>query len=132
LREDLGMTKADLEDMAQLYKDQVEFYRSQIGELRDMNKELRDQNIRLQEAIMAVRAPEAYRDLIADRIEPMNYDQEAVEKGKKISEIQTQHLANLENDLFKSADDMVQMLAPTLFEGDIGPASKSLHDNSES
>lgn len=123
--------KAEKEELIQLYKDQVVFYKEQIDQLREQNSELRRQLSNLQNGLLAIRAPEAYRDMVADQQPQPTFDVEQQEKFRRNVDIQNSYLRNLEAPLFKTADDMLEMLGKTM-AGNGVVATKPIHPNSES
>lgn len=127
------MTKKDFEEILLIYKDQIESFRSQIRELREEKVALIDQNNRLQEAIINIKAPEAYGDLIYDRHSSKfpNLGQEEMEKSKAAKRVLETHLKVVEQPLFVDANDMIEKLAPALTANGI-VATESIHNNSES
>lgn len=126
------MTKKDYEEILQIYKDQIDSLKIQVQELREEKANLQDQNFRLQEAIVNVRAPEAYRDMVADRQPVKGLSPEEVEKNKQIRDVYNQHFQNIEDSLFKNPDDMFRLLSPALNSGPGPQARESLHSNDES
>lgn len=129
-------TKKELEDVIALYKEQVSFLKEQNTLLLDEKEKYRLQIEKLQDAIINIRAPEAYRDLVADRAELESraelgeIDREYLERQRQIKEVEKTWLSNLERPLFKNADDMAEMLGSSLLR--TPPESKSIHENSES
>ena len=124
------MTKKDIEELLDLYKDQITGLREQVTQLREEKIALQDQNFRLQEGLLNIRAPEAYRDMIADRAPDVGISPEAADRTKQIKNLTGQFINSVEQPLFKNADDMLRMLSSTISEG--GIESKSLHNNDES
>jgi formate-dependent nitrite reductase cytochrome c552 subunit len=116
-------------------KREIELLREQLGELKQDRLELKNQLRATQEALIAKESPEAYRDqkYEADQAaqeEPTDEEREAVIKQRQRAEIAGRYLTEMESDLFKSPDDMIQILT----RGTGAPLSEtaSLHGNDES
>jgi peptidoglycan hydrolase CwlO-like protein len=94
--------------------------------------ELKSQVTKLQDALVAARAPEAYRDQQIAREDENRapVDPELIERNKLIQKTTTEYMSGLEKPLFKSADDLDDLLARSLMRNAEGPAS--LHRNDES
>lgn len=124
-------TKKEYEDLLEIYKGNLKLLQDQIQELREDKSKLQNQLFNLQNGLMAVRSPEAYRDMRADQGESTPaMDPEVAEKNRIYKEVQTRHLENIEGDLFTDADDMINMLSGPLNSGAM--ESKSIHGNDES
>jgi hypothetical protein len=126
------MTKKEMEEMVQVYKDQAQLYREQYLDAKEQMSKLQEQVFRLQDGLMSVRAPEAYNDFRADNSEVVTVDKETIERNRKINDLHTQHIHNIEGHLFTSADDMMRTLGGTLWEGQTPGTGKSIHGNDES
>jgi regulator of replication initiation timing len=126
------MTKKEMDEFIQLYKDQLEFYREQLETLRTENEQLRQQNFSLQDGLLNVRAPEAYRDLQADRAPADGLTIEEKEKRRVYNEEVAAHLQNLERPTFESPDDFSYFMGRVLNEKGPEVGSESLHGNDES
>ncbi len=111
---------------------QVENLELRLTDSQGENSELRGMLSRAQDALIAKEAPEAYRDQKIPEYEathePTEEEKEAVKKQRAIANMHAEHFENLEGPLFKSAQDMIDMLS--YVEGTPEPAS--LHNNSES
>lgn len=126
------MTKKEMEDMVQVYKDQAQLYREQYLNTKEQMEKLQEQVFRLQDGLMSVRAPEAYRDLRADNIETPAVDPEVVARNKQISDLHTEHIQNIEKPTFTSVEDMQGLLSGVLWSNTEFITGKSLHGNDES
>jgi len=115
------------------------FCQAKIERLEEQLKEaaldkivLRQQISNLQEALISIRAPEAYRDQAMERIDskrtPMS--QEELERRRIESNVTTQYLNGLERPLFTSGEDLEDMLSVGLIRTQKGV--DSLHGNEES
>jgi len=124
------MIKKDRDELLVVLKDQVTFYKDQVIVLREEKTELQKQLFSLQEALVNIRAPEAYRDLIRDRV-PMEPQNELEREKQRIySQILPEHLSNIERPIFNSPEDMIRALTPVLGTPAVG--AESLHENTES
>jgi regulator of replication initiation timing len=129
------MTKDELAEVILLYREQVEALRLQVESLREDNAKLREQNFRLQDGLMATRAPEAYRDQRADSTPtPELTPKQAakIERDNQIKELHDEHLRNIENPLFTSAEDMITALEGSLWGTSTQVQDQSIHGNDES
>lgn len=116
-------------------KREIEMLREQLDELKQDRLELKGQLKSTQEALIAKESPEAYRDQkyeadLAAQEEPTDEEREAIIKQRQRAEIASRYLTEMESDLFKSPDDMIQILT----RGTGTPLSEtaSLHGNDES
>jgi 3-mercaptopyruvate sulfurtransferase SseA len=94
--------------------------------------ELKSQVEKLQDALVAARAPEAYRDqqIAKEDEDRIPVSQETIERNKLVQETTTEFMSSLEKPLFRSADDLDDLLARAAVRNAEGPAS--LHRNDES
>lgn len=93
---------------------------------------LRKQVDRLQDAVLAVQHPEAYRELKDDEYLSTHSEGylEASDEAKKKQEYFNRYLEEVENPTFSTVDDMLDSLK--FLSGSSNLKSKSLHDNDES
>lgn len=125
------MTKSEKDELIQVYKDQVTIYKEQLQDAREEIISLRKQLVHLQDGLLSIRAPQAYQDMIVDRQPPSNLPPEALERSRKINQIQNAYFRNIEAPAFLGADDMMEMLGKTIAERGVA-ATQPLHGNSES
>jgi len=87
---------------------------------------------RLQDALISVRAPEAYRDQIIEREDARRVpiDPEVLERNRITKEVTEAYLNGMERPLFRTGDDMEDLLTTSLLRHH-KPAA-SLHGNDES
>lgn len=124
-------TKKDIEEIVQLYKDQVETYKELLTKEREDKQNLQEQVLRLQDALVNIRAPEAYRDQQNDKFVDEPVDDEYKRKARLYSSVTEKYINGLEDPMFKDADDMIDMLESVALQN--GPKEPdSLHENSES
>lgn len=95
-------------------------------------EELRSQVTKLQDALVAARAPEAYRDqqIAKEEENRIPLSAEQIERNQTIQKTTDAFLSSMEKPLFTSPDDMDDLLARSLMRNVDGPAS--LHGNNES
>lgn len=124
------MNKKDYEEILAVYKEQINMLKDTIASIRQDNIRLSDQVFRLQDGLMAVRAPEAYRDFRNDMTPVAEIPEEERKNLQLKSDLTKAYFNSLEQPLFKSASDMEEILAPSIF-GDIDK-TESVHGNSES
>jgi signal transduction histidine kinase len=127
----LGKSK-DLERELIFCQAKIEFLEQQLEQSRIDKDELKQQVARLQESLFSVRAPEAYQDHVN-----REYDKnmsvvtaEDKERNRIAREVTASYLQQLEGPLFKSGEDLDDLLAESLLRH-AQPAA-SLHENSES
>jgi peptidoglycan hydrolase CwlO-like protein len=94
--------------------------------------ELKSQVTKLQDALVAAQAPEAYRDqqLAREEEDRIPMSQEAMDRNKLIQDTTTEYIAGLEKPLFRDANDLDDLLARSAMRAIKPPAS--LHRNEES
>ncbi len=124
------MNKKDRDELLLLLRDQVEFYKDQVKSLREEKDLLQQQIFNLQNGLMAVRSPEAYRDMQRDNVEIDPLAAAELEKQKVYARLLPKHLKAIESPIFDNVDDMIKALGGVLSEG--GIKSESLHENAES
>jgi hypothetical protein len=132
LRENLGrkMTKQDFNEMVLMYKDQITLLKGTIENLRADKDKLSEQVFKLQDGIMAVRAPEVYRDYREDMMPVSEISEEEKKKMTLTHNLTKAYFTSIEQPLFKGAKDMEELLAPVIFS-EVNK-TESLHENSES
>jgi hypothetical protein len=111
---------------------QVENLELRLTDRSQENKDLRNMLSRAQDALIAKEAPEAYRDQKIEEYEAnhemTDEEKEQQRKDRLRAETNATYLENIEQPLFKSADDMIDILTRT----DSAPEAASLHNNGES
>lgn len=123
--------KKDLEEAVSIYKDQIGFLKLEIEVSREDKKALQIQVLKLEDALIAIRAPQAYADLTADRgVNESDWTDEDRETAKQVYAVEQAYLRNIEEPIFQNADEMTDMLKSTLIKD--RTESTSLHDNDES
>ena len=122
--------KTVLENLAEAYKEQLDQKTKECEELREDKRVLQTQIFNLQDGLMSIRAPEAYRDQKADEA-GFEVDEEKQAEMRRDDGIRHKYVENLEKPTFRSADDIELLLGPA-FQGSLGIAEKSIHGNDES
>lgn len=126
-------TKSELLEIIEVYKDQIAFLKGQVQEIKDEKDELRAQVEKLQDAIINVRAPEAYKDLMYDKhVQQSDLDPEEIEKQKKTLEIEKLYLQDIESPTFRSGEDIELLLMSGMIKGATQSQDTSIHGNDES
>jgi len=124
--------KAELERELIFSESKVESLEGQLRTAQADKAELQAQIVKLQDALVSVRAPEAYRDQQIEREEedrvPMS--EEAIKKNRLTQETTTEYMNALEGPLFKDAYALDDLLTTALVRANKGPTS--IHGNDES
>jgi len=118
------MIKKDRDELVLILKDR-------IAELSREKESLMKQNFDLQNALMSIRSPEAYRDMQRDMIPIDPRDEELLEKQRVYANMLPKALKAIEGPIFDGIDDMIKSLG-VVISRDEGIKSESLHQNSES
>lgn len=127
------MTKSELGEMLAAYKEQIAFLKAELEEARKREEKLNGQVNRLQDGLMNIRSPEAYRDMKVDFNAPTTTAEQAEARAREAKQltIREQYVRAMEGDIFKSKEDIEDLMNTVLLAGNkVG--SKSLHGNSES
>lgn len=130
------MTKKDLEEAVALYKEQIDFFKKQNQILLDEKEKYRLNVEKLQDALINIRAPEAYADYRADMADITGIPEDEPkdrERIRQVKQIQDTFLRSMEQPLFagiKNAEEMEELLAPALSQH--AGETPSIHDNEES
>ncbi len=111
---------------------ELELLRDRIQELQHEKSTLATQLMHTQQALIAKESPEAYRDQQYDKEQEgvTSEQQEQTRQQMQRGAIATQYLNEMESSLFKSPEDMIQML--TRSTGVPLSETTSLHGNDES
>lgn len=127
----IGKSK-DLERELIFCQAKIESLEEQLQLARADKDELKQQVARLQDALIANRAPEAYRDQIYEREDARRgpVDPEIVERNRITKEVTEAYINNMERPMFRTGEDIEDLLSTALIRGH-KPAS-SLHGNNES
>jgi chromosome segregation ATPase len=124
--------KVDIERELAFSEARVESLEGQLQTAQADKVELQAQVTKLQDALVSIRAPEAYRDQQIEREEadrvPMS--DEAKDRNRITQETTTEYMNNLEGPLFKDAYALDDLLTTALVRANKGPVS--IHGNDES
>ncbi len=124
-------TKAEKE-ILEAYKSQLNLLNGIITDLREEKAEYQLQISRMQEALIAIRAPEAYRDQRADRLGEPDRDPVEVERQKAKREVEQEWLNGIESPTFRNGEELQDLLSGVLFAEASENSSVSIHGNNES
>lgn len=127
------MTKAELGEILAAKNEQIDFLKAELSESRNREAKLNEQVIRLQDGLMAIRAPEAYRDMRSDARET-TVPAEVIEAQKKYMQEQKfreRYVRAMEGDVIQTKEDLDELMNTVLMRGN-NVGSKSLHGNTES
>ena len=124
------MNKRDRDELLLILKDQVEFFKNQVVNLKEEKELLQKQNFNLQDALVAIRSPEAYRDLQRDNVPINPLIAEEMKKQQVYATYLPKYLKTLEGPTFENVDDMIKTLGGVISEE--GIKSESIHGNTES
>ena len=126
-------TKADLEEQVQLYKEQMTFLREQLEDAREERNEYRLQVDKLQDALINIRAPDAYRDMKADELAPEEYITDvARSRQQQLQEATGRIMRQIEEPLFVDGNDLDDLLMTALNRDSVPSEAVSIHGNNES
>ena len=127
------MTKIELGEILAAKNEQIDFLKAELLESRNREGKLNEQVVRLQDGLMAIRAPEAYRDMRMDAREtPISAEQlESMKKHQEIQKTRERYVRAMEGDVIKTKEDLDDLMNTVLLKGN-NVGSKSLHNNSES
>ncbi len=122
--------KNDLLDLVSSYREQIEYLKEEVGTLRREKDDIQKQMFILQDGILNIKAPEAYRDMRADEGGYPEESDEDIETRKNNGRMLARHLQNIESPVFKSVEDMEEALLGSKHEEFM--KSEALHPNEES
>lgn len=127
------MTKSELSEILAANQTVIDFLKAELLESRNREGKLNEQVVRLQDGLMAIRAPEAYRDMRMDAREtPISAEQlESMKKHQEIQKTRERYVRAMEGDVIKTKEDLDDLMNTVLLNGN-NVGSKSLHGNSES
>lgn len=89
---------------------------------------LRDRIRVLEEALIATKSPQAYTQMVHDRVELANPNPGSHSRISQEQEIYQKYISQIEQPLFKDVQDMEDALQTVLNV----PQSESVHENTES
>jgi len=125
-------SKREIEKELIACQTKIEFLEKQLEITQEDKETLNAQILKLQDAMMSVKAPEAYQDMrfkeFEDNQDPVS--KELKEKARIVQDLTTQYINECENPLFTSKQDLEDLITSGLIK-DI-PTTPSLHGNDES
>ena len=124
--------KADLERELAFCRGRIEALEQQLTTTQTEKAGLFEQINKLQDSLISVRAPDAYRDQQLEREGPLpGPSAETIERNKITQEFTTQYLNGLEGPLFKSGEDLDDLITTGIIR-DHSTVPESIHGNDES
>lgn len=125
-------SKKDIERELWEYKAKVKSLEDQLVVARIDKQELQLQVGKLQDAVLSIQAPEAYRDQkvkdYENASEPVS--PEETERRRVYAKVYTEYMNGMEGPLFRGPEEMDDLLEASLLRGDHAPGS--IHGNNES
>lgn len=125
-------SKKELERELWESKARVVSLEEQVVLARLDKQELQLQVNKLQDAVLSIQAPEAYRDQQIKDFEEKStpISEEEKEKRDIQARVYREYMNGMEGSLFRSAEDLDDLLESSLLRGDHSPGS--IHGNNES
>ena len=125
-------SKKDIERELWEYKGRVKSLEEQLVIARLDKQELQVQVTKLQDGVLSIQAPEAYRDQRVKEYEEQSepVSAEEVEKRKLQAKVYRDYMNGMEGPLFHNAEEMDDLITSSLLRGDHSP--DSLHGSNES
>ena len=126
------MGKKDIERELIFAQARIEALEEQVRTVQADKAGLTEQVTKLQDSLISVKAPEAYRDQQLEREDDGRppVSAETLERNRITQKVTTEYLRSLEEPMFKSGHDLDDLLTTGIIR-DIKPPA-SLHDNDES
>ena len=124
--------KADLERELAFCKGRIQALEEQLVTTQSEKAGLFEQINKLQDSLISVRAPDAYRDQQLEREGPLpGPSAEMIERNKITAKFTTDYLNNIEGPLFRSPEDIDDLITTGIIR-DHSTVPESLHGNDES
>ena len=126
------MGKRDTERELIFAQARIEALEEQLKNAQTDRVGLNDQITKLQDSLISIRAPEAYRDQQLEREDDGRppVSAEILERNRITADVTTQYMRALEQPMFRDGNDLDDLLKAGIIN-DIQPPA-SLHDNDES
>ena len=125
-------SKRDVERELDVSQVKIEMLEKQLAAAQDDKEVLNAQILKLQDAVLSVRTPDAYQDMkfkeLESEREPISAEKR--ERNRIYKEVTEMYLNECENPLFKSAEDLDDMITAGLIRD--APELQSTHGNDES
>ncbi len=127
------ISKREAERQLEYSQIKIESLEERLIASNDDKEKLLLQIVNLQEALISIKAPEAYRDQkIAEEDEKRTpISEEKLERNRITQEVTTEYMNSLEGPLFRTPDDLDDLLRTSII-ADLDVAGKSLHGDNES
>ena len=124
--------KAELEKELAFERGRIEALEQQLEATQIEKSGLFEQIIKLQDSMISVTAPEAYRDQQIEKEGPLpRPSAETIERNKITADFTTKYLNSMEGSLFQSADDIDDLITTGIIR-DHSTIPPSTHGNDES
>ena len=124
--------KADLERELAFCRGRIQALEEQLVTTQSEKAGLFEQINKLQDSLISVRAPDAYRDQQLEREGPLpGPSAEMIERNKITAKFTTDYLNNIEGPLFRSPEDIDDLITTGIIR-DHSTVPESLHGNDES
>lgn len=124
--------KADLERELAFCRGRIEALETQLIAAQSEKAVLFQQIDKLQDSLISVRAPEAYRDQQLEREgPPPGPSPETIEKNRIHQEVTTKYLNDMEGPLFRDGYELDDLITSGIIR-DHSTVPASLHGNDES
>ena len=124
--------KADLERELAFCKGRIQALEEQLVTTQSEKAGLFEQINKLQDSLISVRAPDAYRDQQLEREGPLpGPSSEMIERNKITAKFTTDYLNHIEGPLFRSPEDIDDLITTGIIR-DHSTVPESLHGNDES
>ena len=126
------MGKKDVERELIFAQARIESLEEQLRNAQTDKAGLTEQITKLQNSLISIRAPEAYRDQQLEREDDGRppVSAETLERNRITQKVTTEYLRGLEAPMFRDANDLDDLLTTGIIRDTKPPAS--LHDNEES
>ena len=124
--------KADLERELAFCRGRIQALEEQLVTTQSEKAGLFEQITKLQDSLISVRAPDAYRDQQLEREGPLpGPSSEMIERNKITAKFTTDYLNHIEGPLFRSPEDIDDLITTGIIR-DHSTVPESLHGNDES
>lgn len=124
--------KADLEKELAFCRGRIEALEQQLTTTQTEKAGLFEQINKLQDSLISVRAPDAYRDQQLEREGPLpGPSAETIERNRIHQEVTTRYLNGMEDPLFQDGNDLDDLIKTGIVR-DHSTVPESLHGNDES
>lgn len=126
------MGKKDIERELIFAQARIESLEEQLRNVQADKDGLTEQITKLQDSLISVRAPDAYRDQQLAREDDGRppVSDETIERNKITQDVTTQYLRGLEEPMFRDGNDLDDLLKTGIIH-DVKPPA-SIHGNDES